>query len=168
MRMTHYAKAVLLAGVLALPLGLPALAGPRDTALLAQLEGNWRGRGNATGANSGPVACRMSFKPSGGDRLNYTGRCSLGGSGATSFRGTILYNEAKNRFESASSSQAGTAQVVGKRRGNSIVFSSSNVKTNYGVVSSTMTLAPTAIGMSFKMVDKEGKATGSSIKLTKG
>ena len=168
MRMTSYVKAVLLAGALALPLGLPALAGPRDTALLAQLEGSWRGRGDATGANSGPVACRMSFKPSGGDKLNYTGRCSLGGSGATSFRGTILYNEAKNRFESASSSQAGTSRVIGKRQGNTIVFSSANMQTSYGVVSSTMTLGPTAIGMSFKLVDNDGKATGSKINLTKG
>ena len=58
---------------------MPAVAGDQEVAFLQSLAGQYSGAGEITGEDGGPVKCRMTFKPSGA-KLDYTGRCSGGGS----------------------------------------------------------------------------------------
>ena len=147
---------------LAVPLA-PATAGPAENALLAKYAGNWKGIGKVTGPDPGTVVCRISLKPSASGKLSYSGRCTYSGQGTASFRGTMLYNDASKRYEAASSGQGVSATTVGKKQGGGIVFSTSGVDTRYGTISSVMTLAGDAIKLSFKLTDKDGATTASSI-----
>lgn len=152
-----------LATTLAFPALSPALAGPAEQALLAKYAGNWRGTGKVTGPDPGTVVCRLTFKPSSGEKLSYSGRCSFAGAGAASFRGTMLYNEMKKRFEALSSAQGASTTTIGRKQGGGLVFSSSDVTTPMGTATSTMTLNNTSIKLNFKLVDKKGQTTASSI-----
>lgn len=154
-----------LAAALALS-GAPALAGQAENALLAKYAGEWRGTGKVSGPDPGTVVCRITFKPS-SNKLSYTGRCTYSGQGTASFRGTMLYNDAKKRFEASSSAQGVSTTTVGKKQGGGIVFAASGMDTRYGTASSVMTLAGNAIKMSFKLVDKDGETTASSISFKK-
>jgi hypothetical protein len=147
---------------LALPVA-PAFAGPAENALLAKYAGDWRGTGKVTGPDPGTVVCRISFKPAASGKLTYSGRCTYSGQGTASFRGTMLYNDASKRYEAASSAQGTSTTAVGKKQGGGIVFATSGMDTRYGTVSSVMTLAGNAIKMSFKLVDKDGATSASSI-----
>lgn len=154
-----------LAAALALP-GSSALAGEAETALLAKYAGEWRGTGKVSGPDPGTVVCRITFKPASA-KLTYTGRCTYSGQGTASFRGTMLYNDAKKRFEASSSAQGVSTTTIGKRQGGGIVFAANGMDTRYGTASSVMTLAGSAIKMSFKLVDKDGATTASSISFSK-
>lgn len=144
----------------------PVLAGEAETALLAKYAGEWKGTGKVTGPDPGTVVCRITFKPTGA-KLSYTGRCTYSGQGTASFRGTMLYNDAKKRFEASSSAQGVSSTTIGKKQGGGVVFASSGMDTRYGTASSVMTLAGNAIKMSFKLVDKDGETTASSISFSK-
>ena len=159
-------RLALILGLL-LPATLPALAGPAETALLAKYEGTWRGKGQVSGPDPGTVVCRLTFKTATSGKLNYSGRCSFG-AGGTSFNGAMIYNDAKNRFESSSSSTGFSATTIGKKQGGDIVFVNTPTDTIRGKASSTMTLGSSAIKLSFKLVDKKGKTTASRISFTKG
>lgn len=154
-----------LAAALALP-ATTALAGEAETALLAKYAGEWRGTGKVSGPDPGTVVCRITFKPASG-KLSYTGRCTYSGQGTASFRGTMLYNDARKRFEASSSAQGVSTTTIGKRQGGGIVFAANGMDTRYGTASSVMTLAGNAIKMSFKLVDKDGETTASSISFSK-
>ncbi|MDB5542666.1 MAG: hypothetical protein JWQ89_4393 [Devosia sp.] len=156
-------KVVALAAALVLPAALPAVAGPAETALLGKYAGEWRGSGKVVGPDPGTVVCRMTFKTSSAGKLSYSGRCSFGGSGAASFRGTMLYNDARKRYEASSSAQGVSTTTIGKKQGSGIVFAANGMQTRYGNASSTMTLAGNAIKLNFKLVDKKGATTSSSI-----
>lgn len=147
--------------------GTPALAGPAEDALLARYAGEWRGVGKVTGPDPGTVVCRITFQPSSSGKLSYTGRCSYSGQGTASFRGTMFYNDATKRYEALASAQGVSSSTVGKKQGNSIVFASSGMTTRYGTASSVMTLAGDAIKLSFKLVDKQGQTTTSSISFSR-
>jgi hypothetical protein len=151
-----------LAALFILPASLPALAGPAETALLASYAGTWAGTGIAAGPQPGDVDCRITFKATSAGKLIYNGRCSFS-SGAASFNGTMIYNDAAKRFEAASSSTGFTATTIGKKQGGNIVFSMDGQETTYGTASSTMTLSSKAINISFKLVDKKGETTSSKI-----
>lgn len=154
-----------LAAALAIP-GVPALAGQAENALLAKYAGEWRGTGKVSGPDPGTVVCRITFKPT-SNKLTYNGRCTYSGQGTASFRGTMLYNDARKRFEASSSAQGVSTTTIGKRQGGSIVFAASGMDTRYGTASSVMTLAGDAIKLSFKLVDKDGETTASSISFKK-
>ena len=161
MRLPSSLKVLALIPVFFAPLSLPALAGSAENALLAKYAGNWRGTGEVTGPNAGSVVCRLSFKPTDTGAVSYTGRCSFG-AGGYSFRGAMAYDDAKKRFYSQSSVQGEQVNTTGKRSGNTITFSSTT-KTQYGDAASSFSLAGNAIKLSFKVIDKKGRATTSAI-----
>lgn len=143
-------RAVLLALLIASPIA-PAFAAQADVALLQKYAGNWRGKGTLTGAESGSILCRLSFRPK-GERLSYSGRCSAG-AGAQSFTGTMAFNESTKRFEATSSGQT----IAGKRSGGGVVFTT-NTSTRRGTITSTMSLKGGTISFQFRMVNPKTKA----------
>lgn len=155
-----------LAAMFVLPATLPVLAGPAETALLASYAGTWTGTGVAAGPEPGDVDCRITFKATSAGKLIYNGRCSFG-SGAASFNGTMIYNDAANRFEAASSSTGFSATTIGKKQGSNIVFSMEGQDTTYGTASSVMILGSKTINITFKLVDKKGETTSSKITFTR-
>lgn len=167
LRLPSSLKVLALAAALVLPVTLPATAGPAETAVLAKYAGDWRGTGKVTGPDPGTVVCRISFKSSTTGKLSYSGRCSFGGSGAASFRGTMVYNDAKKRYEASSSAQGASTTTVGKKVGGTIVFASAGVKTSYGTASSVMTLSGSSIKLAFTLIDKKGQTTASAISFKK-
>lgn len=167
LRLPTSLKVLALASALALPIALPAVAGPAENALLAKYEGNWRGSGKVTGPDPGTVVCRLTFKAASAGKLTYSGRCSFGGAGAASFRGSMVYNDATKRFEASSSAQGASSTTFGKRAGSTIVFASAGVKTSHGIASSVMTLSGSSIKLAFTLVDRKGQTTASAISFKK-
>jgi hypothetical protein len=161
MRLPSSLKVLALIPAFLAPVTLPAFAGQAENALLAKYVGNWRGTGEVTGPNAGSVVCRLSFKPTDAGAVSYSGRCSFG-AGGYSFRGAMAFDDAKKRFFSQSTAQGEQINTTGKRSGNTITFASS-LDTQYGAATSNFSLAGNAIKLSFKMVDKKGRATTSAI-----
>lgn len=153
-------RSVIAAGLTASFLALtaaPALAGPEETAFLQKLTANWTGRGKLTGAQSGPVACRLVI--SGGDQsVKYQGRCTIPDMATQAFNGAISYNDRAKRYEVRSIS----GSVPGIRRGNSLVFTTKDSSME-GTYYSTMTLSPSSLTIDFTIVDKKGEKTTSRI-----
>lgn len=149
-----------LAAVLAITPTMPALAGPSEANFLTRLAGIWSGNGRMTGAEAGPISCKISFRPS-GSRLNYTGRCNVQDMGGQGFNGSINYNDQTHRYEVRSAN----GLVVGVRRGNSLVFTTKS-QTISGSAYSTMTLSPSAISINFSFV-RQGQKTTSRINFSK-
>lgn len=138
----------------------PALAGPAETAFLQKLTANWTGRGKLSGAQSGPVACRIVI--TGSQSLRYQGRCNIPDVAAQAFNGSITYNDRTRRYEARSI--GGT--VPGIRRGNSLIFTTKS--SNLGGRSySTMTLSPTSLVIDVSIIDKSGDKTTSRITFSK-
>ena len=167
LRLPTSLKVLTVATALALPVALPAWAGPAENAVLAKYAGEWRGTGKVTGPDPGTVVCRITFKSAASGKLSYTGRCSFAGTGAASFRGTMLYNDARKRYEASSSAQGVAATTIGKKQGGGIVFATEGMQTRYGTASSVMTLAGNSIKLNFKLVDEKGETTASSITFQK-
>lgn len=160
--LNRLARAVALTLLLA-STAAPAFAGPADTALLQSFVGNWKGGGKLTGADTGKVTCRMAFKFSKANRLTYTGRCTLGGMGGQSFNGVVTYNEAKKRFESATS--AGT--VVGQKSSGGVTFTM-NETDKRGAISSQLFMGTGRLQFDFSMTDaKTHEVTSATIPLAK-
>jgi hypothetical protein len=100
----------------------PAAAAPADVEFLNSFAGDWRGRGVLTGANSETIVCKMTLTAGNDDKMNFNGRCSLAGTTLT-MAGTVAYIEANKRFEAAMTSNvAFDSKAVGRRQGDSIVF----------------------------------------------
>lgn len=165
-RLNLIPKLVTFIVALALPV-VPALAGSAENALLAKYAGEWKGTGKVTGPDPGTVVCRITFKSTAAGKLTYNGRCTYSGQGTASFRGTMLYNDAARRYEASSSAQGVSTTTIGKKQGGGIVFAASGMDTRYGTASSVMTLAGNAIKLSFKLVDKDGATTASSISFSR-
>ena len=163
MRLPILLKLLVSVAVLSVP--LPALAGPKEQAVLAGYAGTWKGSGTVTGPMAGAVDCELRFTSGSGGKLSYSGDCEFD-KGVTSFRGTIVYNDGAKRYETAGSGQGVSVNGFGKASGGGITFSVSNLETSYGVASSTMVLAGSSIKLSFKLVDKKG-TTASSISFRK-
>lgn len=157
-------RSVIAAGLTAILLALtaaPALAGPAETAFLQKLTANWTGRGKLTGAQSGPVACRLVIT-GGGQSVKYQGRCTIPDMASQAFNGAISYNEKAKRYEIRSIS----GSVPGIKRGNSLVFTTKDTSMQ-GTSYSTMTLSPTSLVMNFTIVDKHGEKTTSRISFSR-
>ncbi len=117
-----FARAVAIAGVLAGTV-LPALAGDAEISALDAYLGTWNGKGQLSGSQSQPVSCKMALSHGNGGKLNYTGRCSLGGA-QLSVTGTIAYVDANHRYEAVMNSGIGGFRgvAIGQRQGDRIVF----------------------------------------------
>jgi hypothetical protein len=108
------------------------------------------------------VRCRLTFR-SQGQKLSFTGRCTVAGSGTRGFTGSIAFNESTGRYEASSSD--GT--VVGRKSGNTITFSMSDTTTQ-GEVTSTMSLSGNQIRVDFQLKDEDtGEVSGSRVTFTR-
>ena len=157
-------RSVIAAGFTATLIALtaaPALAGPAETAFLQILTANWTGRGKLTGAQSGPVACRLVIS-GGGQSVKYQGRCTIPDMASQAFNGAISYNEKAKRYEIRSIS----GSVPGIKRGNSLVFTTKD-SSMQGTSYSTMTFSPSSLVINFTIVDKKGNKTTSQISFSR-
>jgi hypothetical protein len=148
--------------LLALAPMVPAVAAPADVELLQGYAGSWRGAGELTGPDSGSVRCRLTFRPS-GEKLSFSGRCTLAGSGTRAFNGVLSFNEATGRYEASSTD--GT--VVGSKSGRNITFNMSDTTTQ-GEVTSSMQFRGDQIRIDFELKDSEsGEVSGSRVTFTR-
>jgi hypothetical protein len=134
----------------------PSLSGDPEVAFLQSLAGEYAGEGEITGDDGGPVKCRLTFKPS-GVKLNYTGRCSGGGS-SRSFSGSIRFNDSEGRWESSSQGKT----VAGRMEADTLTFAT-RVGTVRGTVTSVMSLAPDSISVSFELQASNGELSWGTI-----
>ena len=153
----RFARAILAVAVLAFS-AFPVTAGPTETAFLAKYVGSWTGSGKMTGAETGTISCRLTFKQNGA-KVNYSGRCNFKDMGAQSFTGTLSYNDAKARYESRSNGKT----VIGTRKGNALTFVS-NIRTMEGSGTSAMTLSPNALTIDTTI--KSSKGETAKVKMT--
>ncbi|HWV01014.1 MAG TPA: hypothetical protein VN109_07610 [Devosia sp.] len=135
----------------------PALAGPAETAFLQRLTANWTGRGHLSGAQSGPIACRVVISGR-GQSAQYQGRCAIPDLATQAFNGSITYNDRTGHYEARTVGGV----VQGQKRGNSLVFTDSQ-QTMAGKASSTMTMSPSSLVIDFSLVDQNGERTSSRI-----
>lgn len=155
------ALAALAAATLAIT-AAPAFAGPAETAFLQKLTNNWVGRGKLSGAQSGPIACRVVLT-GGGQSIKYQGRCNIPDMAAQAFNGAIAYNDSLKRYETRTIGGV----VPGVRRGDKLVFTTTS-KSIAGTSYSTMTISPASFTVDFALVDgKTGEKTTSHIEFTK-
>lgn len=152
----------LLVPLFALSATLPAMAGPKEQAVLQSYAGTWKGSSTVTGPMAGPVDCTLKFTSSAAGKLSYAGNCEFD-KGNTGFRGTVVYNDGAKRYETAGSGQGVSVNGFGKASGGGITFSVNNLETSYGVASSTMVLGGSNIKLQFKLVDKKGTTAAAII-----
>ncbi len=135
----------------------PALAGPAETAYLQRLSASWTGHGRLSGAQSGPVTCRIDFT-AGGQSTRYQGRCSIPDAAAQAFNGAISYDDATHRYISRSAG----GSVVGTRHGDTLTFTNKS-NSMQGRTYSTMRISPSSLVIDFSIIDQDGGRTSSTI-----
>ena len=99
-------------------------AAPEDVALLHDYLGSWKGTGTITGpkGNTETTACRLDFFDGNGDKVNFSGRCSLSGTTVT-MNGAMVYVDAAGNYEAVMTTSVGfTGRAVGVRRGDQVRF----------------------------------------------
>lgn len=165
-------RAIVLAGVLSAG-ALPALAGPAEIAALDKYLGTWNGKGTVSGAQSQAVTCKMALSHGNGGKLNYTGRCSLGGA-QLSVTGTIAYVDANHRYEAVMNSGIGGFRgvAIGQKQGDRIVFDlhqrADDNEGNDISIAATVTLAGDAIQCDFHAVFNDtGDKVDAKVPFTK-
>lgn len=140
---------------------LPAFAGAAQDAVLAKYVGTWSGTGALTGAESGNITCKLTFKQS-STKLTYSGRCSYsGGPGSSTFNGNISYNDGTGKYVAKS----GGKSFNGSISGGAIVFNMSQSDMR-GTFASTLTLG-TNIKFAVKVTTKDGDASAGSVSFSK-
>ncbi|MCB9993610.1 MAG: hypothetical protein H6873_08120 [Hyphomicrobiaceae bacterium] len=104
-------------------MSLSAQAGDSQNALLETYVGNWTGSGVLEGGDEPETfSCRIEVTANPQHKLYYNGRCALVGLNL-SVRGTILYDDATNRYVAGmSSNKQFSGQVFGHQSGNDVVF----------------------------------------------
>ena len=117
-----FTRAIAVAGILGSS-SLPALAAQSDIDALSKYLGTYTGKGTVTGAQAQSVSCKMQLSSGNGGKLNYTGRCELGGA-QLSVTGTIAYSDTNHRYEAVMNSGIGGFRgvAIGQRKGDQIVF----------------------------------------------
>ncbi|MDR3470576.1 MAG: hypothetical protein P4M09_02620 [Devosia sp.] len=161
--------AVLTAAALAL-VPLPASAGPADVAMLQSYVGSYAGSSVITGGSKPQsVKCRLELANGNSGKITYNGRCSLE---STTFSMTGVFAFVGNHYEAAMTSTSGiSANVIGQKRGNGVVFSSKQRDTSEGgdrTISSTLALASGMIRVDFSVHDnKTGDTMTGSIPFSK-
>ena len=115
-------RAIAVAGILGAS-ALPALAAQSDIDALSKYLGTYTGKGTVTGSQAQSVTCKMQLSSGNGGKLNYTGRCELGGA-QLSVTGTIAYSDTNHRYEAVMNSGIGGFRgvAVGQKQGDKIVF----------------------------------------------
>ena len=157
-RFTRIASAVALVALTA----APAFAGPAETKFLQTIAGSWSGSGKLTGAQSGPINCKVVFKAA-NQKTSYQGRCNVPDIGAKSFSGGLTYNDAQKRYEIRSAG----GSVPGVRRGNSLIFTTKSNSMG-GTSYSTMTISASRMVIDFTIIDrKTNDKTTSRVTLSK-
>ena len=160
--MLRKAAVAALAALVLTATAAPAFAGPAETAFLQKLTNNWVGKGSLSGAQSGPIACRVVLT-GGGQSIKYQGRCNIPDMASQAFNGAIIYNDQLQRYETRTLSGV----VAGVRRGDKLVFTTTS-KSLAGSSYSTMTISATSFTVDFALVDgKSGEKTTSHISFTK-
>lgn len=98
-------------------------ATPSEIDFLTSYVGNWEGAAALVGGeHPEPFHCRLKVSKGNQAKINYAGRCSLV-SMNLSVSGTIAFDEKKNRFMAAMSTNAGfTGTAVGQKDGDTISF----------------------------------------------
>ena len=140
----------------------PAFAGPAETAFLQKLTNTWSGRGKLQGANTGPIACKIVIT-AGGKSTKFQGRCNIPDMAQQAFSGSISYNDKTKQYESRS----GASTVPGIRKGDTLVFRTSNNNIT-GTATSTMSISPSSLVVDFALVEKKsGDKTTSRITFTR-
>lgn len=152
-------------------LAAPALAAPQDIALLQSYMGSYKGVGQVTGEDVEQISCRMSISKGNDDKINYQGRCLLAGANL-SIAGTIAFNDAKNQYEAAmTSNTAFSGMAVGKRQGQSVVFNLSQRAIEQGSdlsIAVGIVLHGGVVDVNFKVLDAAtGKTTKATVPFTK-
>ena len=101
----------------------PAQAGPAEMEYLVSYIGDWRGEGLMVGGEAPErFKCRLTITKGTQAKVNYAGRCSLVNMNL-SVSGTIVFDDASQRYQAAMSSNAGfTGMAVGRRSGDIISF----------------------------------------------
>lgn len=162
-------RALARVGVLlpALALSAPAFAAAADIALLKAYIGTWSGRGTLTGANTETVKCKLKLEEGNGDKIIYSGRCTLAGTNL-SIRGTLLYDDASGRYLAAMTSNATfTGDAIGQKSGDGVVFNLKERQTdeegNDMTISASIALKGGAINVQFEVIYT---ATGDTIRAT--
>ena len=146
-----------------------AFAAASDAAMLQSYVGSFTGSGSISSSPPQTVRCRLALQSAGASKVNYTGRCSAGG---TSFSMTGVFSAIKGHIEAAMSSSTGmTATVVGVKRGGGVVFSSKQQDVADGhdrTISSTFALTGGTISVDFSVLDnKTGKTSAGTIPFSK-
>lgn len=151
----------LVAAMITLTAAPAAFAGPTEQAFLAKLTNTWTGRGKLSGANTGPIACKIVIS-GGGKSAKFQGRCNIPDLAQQAFSGSISYNDKTKQYESRSAGGA----VPGIRKGDKLVFRSSSRNLG-GTATSTMTISPSSLVVDFAMADKKGEKTTSRVTFTR-
>ena len=166
-------RALVLAGVLASAGAVPAMAAPADVALLKTYLGTWNGKGTVTGSQTEPVSCKMQLSSGNGDKVNYTGRCSIGGQ-QLSVTGTIAYVDEHSRYEAVMNTGIGGFRgvAVGVKQGNNIVFDlqkrANDDAGNDISIAAKITLSGSAMSVDFHAVfNQTGDKLDAKIPFTK-
>lgn len=119
-------REILLACILSQAIGLSAVsasAGETELAILSSYIGDWKGESALIGGDQPePFRCRLAVAKGNQTKVTYTGRCSLV-SANLSISGTISFNEERQQYEAAMSSNAGfTGLAIGRLSGQQIAF----------------------------------------------
>lgn len=117
------ALAAILAILLFSLVAAPARAGEAEMDLLRSYIGKWSGKGVLVGgAQPESFRCRLNIAKGNQSKINYAGRCTLVDMNL-SVSGTILYDDAKRRYQAVMSSNAGfTGGAIGLQQGDQISF----------------------------------------------
>jgi hypothetical protein len=165
-------RGLVLAGFVAAG-SLPALAGPAEISALDKYLGTWNGKGTVSGAQSQPVTCKMALSSGNGGKLNYTGRCSLGGA-QLSVTGTIAYSDQNKRYEAVMNSGIGGFRgvAVGQKQGDKIVFDlhqrADDNEGNDITIAAKVVLAGTSMSVDFHAVFNDtGDKIDANVPFTK-
>ena len=135
----------------------PSFAGPAETAFLQKLSNTWSGRGTLKGAETGPIACKVVIT-AGSKSTKFQGRCNIPDMAQQAFSGSISYNDKTKRYES----RTGSGVVPGVRKGDRLVFTTSN-KSIAGTSRSVMTISPSSLVIDFALTTSKGEKTTSRI-----
>jgi hypothetical protein len=136
---------------------VPAFAGPAEQAFLAELNASWIGKGTIK-PDGGAIGCRLKFTSGATASALYQGRCTVPDMGGQTFNGTIVYNDALNRYEARS--LQGT--VVGEKHGDQLVFTNEGSEAQ-GNSYSKMILSPMVLVMDFNFADGKGANSAATV-----
>jgi hypothetical protein len=165
-------RAIAVAGILGAS-ALPALAAQSDIDALSKYLGTYTGKGTVTGSQAQSVTCKMQLSSGNGGKLNYTGRCELGGA-QLSVTGTIAYSDTNHRYEAVMNSGIGGFRgvAIGQKQGDRIVFDlhqrADDTEGNDITIASTVVLDDKGLSVDFHAVfNQSGDKVDAKIPFTK-